>query len=64
MNPLFNRQPQQNSIQSFIQQYNQFRKTFTGDPEQIVKGLVSSGKITQDQLNQAIQIANQFKGII
>ena len=65
MNPLYNRQiPQQNSSGNFIQQFNQFKNSFQGDPQQLVQNLLQSGKITQDQLNQAINIANQMKGLI
>lgn len=65
MNPLYNRQiPQQNSSGNLIQQFNQFKNSFQGDPQQLVQNLLYSGKITQDQLNHAINIANQMKGLI
>ena len=31
-------------------------------PEQIVKGMLQSGRITQDQFNQAAQMANMLTG--
>ena len=58
-------QPQQNnSMNNFLSRFNQFRSTFTGDPEQQVKQLLSSGRISQEQFNQAAQIANQLRQLI
>ena len=34
---------------------------FTGNAEQQVKQLLNSGKVTQTQYNQAVQIAKQFQ---
>ena len=44
-----------------IQAFNNFRQSFTGDPEQEVRKLVSSGKISQQQLNQLQNMATQFQ---
>lgn len=64
--PLFNQlnpMPQNNIIQQFME----FRKNFTGDPKQMVQNMLNSGRISQTQLNQyanqANQIYNQLKGI-
>lgn len=64
--PLFNQlnpMPQNNIIQQFME----FRKNFTGDPKQMVQNMLNTGKISQTQLNQyanqANQIYNQLKGI-
>lgn len=64
--PLFNQlnpMPQNNIIQQFME----FKKTFTGDPKQMVQNMLNSGRISQTQLNQyanqANQIYNQIKGI-
>lgn len=66
MNSLYNFfQPQQNNpMNNFLSRFNQFRSTFTGDPEQQVKQLLSSGRISQEQFNQAAQIANQLRQLI
>lgn len=61
-NPLFQQfQPQNNNI---IQQFNQFRQTFKGNPQQQVQQMLNSGRITQEQYNQAVQMANQFQRIL
>lgn len=50
----------QNTIQNpmqLIQQINQFKQTINGNPEEIVRQMVQSGQVSQQQLNQAQQIA-------
>ena len=69
MNSLFNEfQPQQNNplsqMGNFINQFNQFRSNFTGNPEQQVKELINSGRMSQDQFNQFAQMANQLRQLI
>jgi ABC-type transporter Mla subunit MlaD len=65
MNSLFNDfQPQQNSMSNFLTQFNQFKSTFTGNPEQQVKQLLSSGRMSQEQFNQLAQTANQLRQLI
>ncbi len=59
-NPLF----QQYMNRDFLTQFNQFRKSFNGNPQQAVQQLLNSGKITQEQYNQAVQMANQFNKMI
>lgn len=48
-------------IQQMLQQFNQFRQTFQGDPRQKVQELVNSGKVSQSQYNSAYQMAQQFQ---
>lgn len=47
-----------------IQQFNEFKRMFSGDPRQTVMDLMQSGKITQAQLNQAQGAARQFEQIL
>jgi len=47
---------------SFIQQFTNFARTFQGNPQQIVQNLMRSGKVTQAQYDQAVNIANQLTG--
>ena len=58
-NPLFN-QYGNNSYSNVIQRFNQFKQTFHGDPKQQVQNLLNSGKVSQQQYNQAVQMANEF----
>ena len=43
-----------------MQQFNQFRRQFSGDPKQMVMQMVQSGRISQAQLDQAQQMARQL----
>ena len=65
MNSLYNDfQPNQNQMNDLINQFNQFRSTFVGDPEQQVKQLISSGRMSQEQFNHLAQMANQLRQLI
>lgn len=47
-----------------IQQFNEFRNNFKGDPKQEVMKLMQSGRLNQNQLNQLQQMANQFQNML
>lgn len=67
MNPLFNLfQPRQNMPypMNMIQQFNQFRQTFQGDPRQQVQQLLNSGQMTQKQFDQLSCMAQMFQQFI
>lgn len=63
-NNLFNllggNQQQEDPMQAFLQQFNQFRQSFRGDPKQEVMKLLQSGQMTQQQFNQLGQAANRL----
>lgn len=65
MNELFqqfgNSTPMPGGIGSLIQQFQQFRANFQGDPQQQVQQLLNSGKMSQEQFNQLAGLANQFQ---
>lgn len=52
------------NMQRMMQQFQQFRNTFQGDPRQTVMNLANSGRISQQQLNMAQQMAQQFQGML
>lgn len=62
-NPLFaqmgNTMPQ--GIGSIMQRFQQFKQQFNGDPRQQVQQLLNSGRVSQDQYNQAVQMAQQLQ---
>ena len=62
-NPIFT-QMQTNPMQQIMQRLQQFRKTINGDPRQQVQQLMNSGRISQQQCNQAVQMANQIQRMI
>lgn len=65
--PLFNAMGggmPQNGMMNMIRQFNEFRRTFSGDPKSKVMEMLQSGQLSQAQLNQAQQAAQQFQGMI
>lgn len=62
-NPLFN-QLNQNNPAYMIQQFNEFRKQMQGiNPKDEVMKMLHNGKINQQQLNQAQQMAQQMQSL-
>ena len=47
-----------------VQQFNQFKANFKGDPKAEVEKLMQSGKLSQQQLNQLQQMAKQFQSLL
>lgn len=43
-----------------LQRFLQFKKTFSGNPQQMIQNMLNSGKLTQSQLNQYAQQTNQI----
>ena len=63
MNPLY--QSMQGQQQpNILQQFNQFRQNFRGNPREQVQALLNSGKVSQEQYNQAVQKANQLQRML
>lgn len=60
-NPLFNQMQPQNQFTQMMQRFQQFRQTFQGDPRQQVQNLLNSGKVTQNDYNRAVQMAQQLQ---
>lgn len=58
-NPLFGMLSGQIQMNPMLQKFNQFRQMFKGDPQQQVQQMLNSGKISQAQYNQAVQMANK-----
>lgn len=53
-----------NNPMQMIQQFNQFRQTFRGDPRQQVQNLLDSGQMSQEQFNQLSSMAQMFQQLI
>lgn len=51
-------------FQRMVQQLNQFRANFQGDPKAEVEKLLQSGKMSQQQLNQLQAMAKQIQSLI
>lgn len=59
MNPLF--QQMNSPMQGMLTKFQQFKQSFTGDPQQQVQQLLNSGKVSQEQYNQAVQMAQRLQ---
>lgn len=57
MNQLYNDMNQN----GFVQRFQQFKNSFHGNPQEKVQQLLNSGKVSQEQYNRAVQIAQQFQ---
>ena len=44
-----------------LQRFQQFQQQFKGDPRQMVQQMLNSGKISQSQYNNAVQMAQQLQ---
>ena len=66
-NQLFNMlggQNQINPMTNLVNQLNQFRQSFSGDPRQQVQQLLNSGRMSQNQYNQLSQMATQIQNML
>lgn len=67
-NPLFsmfgNQMQSNNGMMGLIQQFMNFKKNFNGDPRQQVQQLLNSGKVSQEQYNNTVQMARQIQNIM
>ena len=48
------------NMMQMMQQFNQFRSTFQGDPKAQVEQLLKSGKMSEEQYKQLEALAKQF----
>jgi len=55
------------NMQNLIRQFQQFRQSFNGSPvqaQQQIQQMLNSGRITQNDYNSAVQLANQLMGLM
>ena len=46
---------------ALMQQFIQFKNNFKGNPQEQIQQMLNSGKITQDQYNNAVKQAQEFQ---
>lgn len=69
-NPLFNalggnKMPgPTGNFQQMMQQFQQFKANFQGDPQQEVQRMIQSGQLSQQQLDQVQNVARQFAALL
>ena len=47
-----------------VSQFRQFQQMFKGDARAQVQQLLNSGKVTQEQYNRAVQMAQQLQSML
>jgi len=48
------------NLGNLLQRFKQFQQSFKGDPRQQIQQMLNSGKISQADYNNAVQMANQL----
>lgn len=67
MNPIYQAMMQalpNNNMFGLLQQFKQFKAGFRGNPQQQVQQLLQSGRVSQAQYDQAVQMAQQLQGLL
>ena len=63
VNPLYNilnRNPGAMEQNGFMSRFQAFRQAFQGNPQEQVQRLLNSGRISQEQYNRAVKMANEL----
>lgn len=63
MNPLYQQLIQNspiNNVMGLLQRFTQFRNGFTGNAQEEVQKLLNSGRVSQEQYNNAVLQAQQL----
>ena len=65
-NPLYHMLGSQTNpgMQQIMSRFQQFQQMFKGDPHQQIQQMLNSGKISQGQYNNAVQMAQQFQRML
>ena len=63
-NSLFNTFGAQNNISQIVNDFNNFKNSFRGDPRAEVEKMMKSGQLSQEQFNQYAQMANELSKYI
>ncbi len=63
-NPFFGALGGGNGFMQMMQQFQQFKANFQGDPKAEVEKLLQNGRLNQRQLNQLQQMAKQFQSLM
>lgn len=57
-------QPMNNGFGNMLNRFKEFKRTFSGNPQQQVQQLLNSGQMTQEQFNQLSKMATQFQNMM
>jgi hypothetical protein len=53
----------QNPMAEFMNEFNQFKNSFKGDPKAEVEKMIKNGQLSQEEFNRYAQMANQIMGM-
>ena len=53
-----------NNFFNIMHRFQQFQQQFRGNPQQQIQQMLNSGKVSQAQYNNAVQIAQQFQRML
>ena len=53
----------QNPMAEFMNEFNQFKNSFKGDPKAEVEKMMKNGQLSQEEFNRYAQMANQIVGM-
>lgn len=53
----------QNMMNNFMQRLNYLKQTFKGDPNQKIQELLNSGKVTQQDYDNAVRNARELQSM-
>ena len=51
-------------MQQMLERFRQFQQSYRGDPRQQIQQLLDSGRVTQQQYDRAVQMAQQFQRML
>lgn len=51
-----------NSMEDFVNKYNEFSRNFQGSPEQKLQEMLNSGQMTQEQYDMLYGLASKITG--
>lgn len=63
-NSLYNSFGMQNNISQIVNDFNNFKNNFKGDPRAEVEKMMRSGQLSQEQFNQYAQMATELSKYI
>ncbi len=52
-----------NPMAEFMNEFNQFKNSFKGDPKAEVEKMMKNGQLSQEEFNSYAQMANQIAGM-
>ncbi len=63
-NSLFNAFGAQNNISQMVNEFNNFKNSFKGDPKAEIERMMKTGQLSQEQFNEYAQMANELSKYI